>query len=233
MKKFASAFIIATVALLAACQSDDVKEQSVEEEVPQPIEVQLEGPAKADAGKETKWTTTVTQGEEAVTDADEVMYEVWEKGKKNDSAMIDANNMEDGTYTMEETFDEDGIYYVQVHVTARDMHVMPKEEIVIGEGKEYAEEEETLLTVHVDTESATVGEKTPVVIHVTKDTIPFDDAMVHMMLGEEEFEVTSNGRGEYEAVIPFEEEGFEQVTIHVMDGDTMVEEHATIKVSKK
>ncbi|WP_156509930.1 hypothetical protein [Rossellomorea aquimaris] len=41
--------------------------------------------------------------------------------------------MGNGIYTIKKTFKEEGIYYVQTHVTARDMHVMPKKQFVVGE----------------------------------------------------------------------------------------------------
>ena len=81
----------------------------------------------------------VTQGDEKVEDADEVVFEVWEEGKKDDSVKIESTNEKDGLYTAETTFDHDGLFHVQVHVTARGLHTMPIKEVTVGNGGTYEE----------------------------------------------------------------------------------------------
>ena len=49
-----------------------------------------------------------------------------------ESEMIKATHEKDGVYSIRKTFKEAGIYYVQTHVTARDMHVMPKKQFLVG-----------------------------------------------------------------------------------------------------
>jgi len=46
--------------------------------------------------------------------------------------MIDGEFTEDGVYTAEYTFDHDGVYYMYAHTTARGMHVMPKQQFIVG-----------------------------------------------------------------------------------------------------
>lgn len=48
------------------------------------------------------------------------------KRKKEESSLIEAKNNNDGTYDAETTFEHDGVFTVQVHVTARGLHTMPK-----------------------------------------------------------------------------------------------------------
>src|SRR5699024_12157386 len=84
----------------------------------------------------------VTYGDEAVPDADEVDFEIWEMCDKDNSEHETPTNNDDGTYTLEYTFEEDGIYEVYAHTTAHDMHTMPKKEIKVGEGGENDCEEE-------------------------------------------------------------------------------------------
>lgn len=140
-------FILAGLVLVvfAACSSDtqetetnDQTEENVEEELIA-LDAKLEIPETADTGETVTFTTTVLYGNDLVTDADQVQYEIWENGKKDDSEMIDAENNEDGTYTLVHTFEHDADYTVQVHVDAVGQHTMPKKEIVVGGGSDSEE----------------------------------------------------------------------------------------------
>ena len=86
-----------------------------------------------------KMAAVVTQGDDKVDDADEVEFEVWEEGKKDESVKIESTNDKDGLYTAETSFDHDGLFHVQVHVTARGLHTMPKKEVTVGNGGNYEE----------------------------------------------------------------------------------------------
>jgi hypothetical protein len=128
---------------LAACNDETEDDSSMDdlEELPV-LEVDLQVSNSIEAGETLEMLAEVTFGDEIVTDADEVDYEIWEKGARDDSDFIEADNHEDGTYTAETVFDEDGIYHVQVHVTARDMHTMPEQEVTVGEGGDYSHVDE-------------------------------------------------------------------------------------------
>ena len=65
-------------------------------------------------------------------DHDEVIFEIWSIGDKDNSEMIEAEHTENGLYEIEYTFESEGIFYVQSYVTARGLHVMPTEEVIIG-----------------------------------------------------------------------------------------------------
>src|SRR5690606_32173856 len=111
---------------------NDAKSQ--DDEVPAILEVQLDVAEHVEVDEKTNLKAVVTQGDEEVADADEVQFEIWEEGKKEESRMIDAVNNQDGTYEAETIFDHDGNFTVQVHVTARGMHNMPKQTVTVGEG---------------------------------------------------------------------------------------------------
>ncbi|MCP3761615.1 FixH family protein [Domibacillus sp. A3M-37] len=129
MKKQMVWFMMILVFMLAACTP---KEEQAENQPPVPIEAALSLPEKADLNEEVTISTVVTQDGEPVDDADEVKYEIWKEGLKEDSEMLDAVSEGDGFYTVEKMFNEEAAYYVQVHVTARNMHTMPKSAIAIG-----------------------------------------------------------------------------------------------------
>lgn len=84
------------------------------------------------SGQEEEIQVSVTQGDENVEDANEVLFEIWEKGDKENSVSLEAEHDGEGIYSLPYTFEKDGIYEITAHVTARDMHTMPTEEFNIG-----------------------------------------------------------------------------------------------------
>ena len=74
----------------------------------------------------------VTQSDEAVNDAT-VEFEVWESGMREQGLMVEGNLTKDGVYEANYTFDHDGVYYMFAHTNARGLHVMPKQEMIVGE----------------------------------------------------------------------------------------------------
>ena len=68
-------------------------------------------------------------------DADKVTFEIW-RSKDEKHEKIDVTHAEDGIYRLEKSFQQEGTYYIISHVTARDMHNMPKKEFIIGTASE-------------------------------------------------------------------------------------------------
>lgn len=114
--------------LLAACGTDSSGAGEPIEEVM----VAFNTEQQADIAEEVVLSVTLTQGDKAVEDADEVVYEVWESGDRDNSEMIPAEHTENGVYEAETSFEEEGLYYMQAHTTARSLHVMPKQEVTVG-----------------------------------------------------------------------------------------------------
>lgn len=151
-KPFSIVLISILVLVLAACNGGDKEEPTNHEEDELSfLEVDFEVPESATIGETVEIKATVTYGDKPVTDPEEVMFEIWavededEHGKENEdndehghaekdnSDKIDGTNNNDGTYTIEYTFDEVGDYEMYAHTTANDMHVMPKGKITITE----------------------------------------------------------------------------------------------------
>lgn len=128
MKKWIALML---VLLLAACGEEDSSAGAGE--MPQEVEVEFNTEETADPGEEVLLSATVTQGTEAVEDADEVVFEVWQSGDRENSEMLEASHTQDGVYEQSWTVEEEGLYYVQAHTTARRMHVMPKMELTAGD----------------------------------------------------------------------------------------------------
>lgn len=117
------------VVLLTACGQE-------EEVVPQFTDVKLTvTPEKGTPNEPVIIEAKVTYGDEEVTDADEVLFEIW-RAHDEEHEKIEIEHAENGIYRLEKTFEQEGTYYVISHVTAREMHNMPKKEFVIGEASE-------------------------------------------------------------------------------------------------
>src|SRR5699024_9251930 len=106
------------------------------------VEVDYQLPETAEVGEEVELIAVVTFEDEPVEDAKELDFEVWEKGDRDNGDMLEAEYVGDGKYVATYTFDRDGIFESYAHTTARDMHVMPKKEITIGEGGDYDDVDE-------------------------------------------------------------------------------------------
>jgi hypothetical protein len=129
MKKIMYIFItVLFLSLTAACGNQH--EGHVDQ--PQMLDVDLSiNPEKGQINEPIKFKAKVTQGKEKVNDADEVIFEIW-RSKDNTHEKVEIKNSKDGVYSLEKTFQQEGTYYIISHVTARDMHNMPKKEFVIG-----------------------------------------------------------------------------------------------------
>lgn len=131
MKKWMWSLV--AVLMLVGCQQEPVVDTlDSGKNIPVAVEVEavnVEGLVSAAA---QELAVRVTQGGEAVDDADAVTFEVWESGKRDASVMLDGQLTDDGVYSVNHTFAHDGVYYMYAHTTARGMHVMPKIELIVG-----------------------------------------------------------------------------------------------------
>ncbi len=114
--------------LLAACSGNDEPQLSMEE-----VNVEILLPEKILPQELTPLQIKVTQGDENVEDANEVEFEIWQNEERENGELISAPHKNEGVYEIEYTFTEDGVFFLQPHVTARGMHVMPKEHFPVGD----------------------------------------------------------------------------------------------------
>lgn len=128
--------LIAVPALLIGCSSNESEVDTNKEPVdPAALEVNVDilTPEKVAGNETVELSVHVTQNKEDVNDADSVEFEVWESGYRDNAQKIDGELDADGVYKAETTFDHDGVYYMYAHTTARGLHVMPKQQIIVGE----------------------------------------------------------------------------------------------------
>ena len=127
-------FVMSTLLLivLASCGSD-TKQSS---EQPKMLNVELSiSPSKGEANQPVTFEAKVTEGNDKVNDADEVLFEIWRSNDENHQK-IEVKHPKNGIYHLEKSFQQEGTYYIISHVTARGMHNMPKKEFTIGNPSE-------------------------------------------------------------------------------------------------
>jgi len=123
--------LVFIVTVFAACSNDS--EEADESEELKMLDVEFELPGTADVGEAVELKATVTYGDDDVTDAEQMEFEYWKDGDKDNSTFVDGENNEDGTYTAEVSFEEEGVYEIYAHTTAESLHTMPKKEIEVGD----------------------------------------------------------------------------------------------------
>ncbi len=122
--------IAAVLILLSGCSYFDMK--SAHGDVPDIIDVNIEtSPDQLLPNQPVTISAIISQGGDAVNDANKVEFEVWKRGEKNHEKRKGKHQGE-GKYSIERTFPSDGIYYVIAHVSARDMHNMPRRQLIVG-----------------------------------------------------------------------------------------------------
>ncbi|SFE79792.1 FixH family protein [Alteribacillus iranensis] len=240
--------------LLSACGESGDNNQAAEdsensEDVSlEPIEVEIDMVEQADPEEEITISTAVTQSGEPVTDASEVLFEIWKDGGKEDSEEILAEEPAGDIYEIRYSFPEEGVYYVTAHVTARNMHSMPTEEIIVGD-PEVAESEEENHPGHEDahtdsvveaslqsSEPMAVGEEQELSYEVMYESTPLQGADVQFEVwrdGEEErswVKAEEKENSIYTGTHTFEEAGDYHVIVHIKN-DGGLHEHVEKEVS--
>lgn len=237
VKKLKPLFLLVALTVLVACGNGDVSDQDAEgadgtdELLPLEVEILTESDA-FEPGVAGEIQAKVWQGDENIDDADEVVFEIWKDGHEDESEHLDGESVGDGIYSLPYTFEEDGIYYVIAHVTARDMHTMPKKEFIVGDVDEEARsanddqgESEDGVSIHLmEPESIVAGEHAEWIVHLEQDGSPLTGADVQLEYWQDEdkhqyVDATEEKDGEYTAELQFPEPGEYQMTVHVVKGD--------------
>lgn len=133
MKKLIFAGLCSGVFLLSSC--GNAKDEASSSDVPKALEVKLTGPEEVQPNEKAAYQAAVVYGDEPVTDADEVEFEVWKEGEKSSSSQFKASKKEKGVYRFETDFKDDGLYIVQSHVTAKQQHSMPTIQVRVGDAE--------------------------------------------------------------------------------------------------
>lgn len=133
MKRMTYSILLITAFFLSACTNS---EQNMEAIIPDVIEVDIDIPETSSPNEKLAIPVHVSQGDEPVDDARDVVIEIWESEDRENGFLEEAKLQSDGLYQIDYTFSEDGIFLVQAHVSARDMHSMPIQPIFVGDVSE-------------------------------------------------------------------------------------------------
>jgi len=252
MKKvFSTIMLVIIVIGLVACSMDNnntAENETNDSEELKTLEVDFEVPETADVNDSVKLKATVSYGDEMVTDADEVVFEIWQQGHEEESIMLETTNNEDGTYTAETTFENDGVYEMYAHTTARDLHTMPKKSITVGTGKNDQEAEnheeghdhghhtEGFGLHFVEPENVNTDSETDLIVHLQMDGNPLEEANVRYEIWNNEvsdkhdwIDAEEIDPGEYTATHLFTESGTYHIQVHV-ENDDGLHEHKEYEV---
>lgn len=131
MRKLAIAFA-STAILLAGCNDSEDVQTNVNDVSMHIVEVDILTPKQLNPQEPILLEAQVTQGGEVVNDADDVTFEVWESGLREQGVMLEATLTEDGKYSVEHTFEKEGVFFMFAHTNARGLHIMPKQQVVVG-----------------------------------------------------------------------------------------------------
>lgn len=237
-------FAMAILTMTACGNAQKEQPETKNDAPPEPIDVQIAiKPESLNPGDTVTIEAKVTQGEEPVEDADEVEFELWRDGDADDEhKMIEGKHAGDGIYTIEQTLDDAGVYYVIAHVTARGMHNMPQKEFHVGEVKDEGghsghDHGNDGVQIHFMPEKQIKADKeTTLTAHVHKDGEPLAHARVRYELwksGNEQhqfFDTEEGAKGEYSSPAIFRTPGDYHVIVHVEKGSIHEHKEHTIKV---
>lgn len=219
-----------------------------------PIEVTIQiQPEVFKANEEVTIQALVSHGDEKVNDANEVAFEIQRQGEK-EREIINAESKGEGVYEIKTTFPVNGTYDVIAHVTARDMHVMPKKELIVGEPA--AEEDEGAKTpsehenadsheetghhhghaveIELAPNTWTAGNESILTASVVYDNAPLPQATVKFEVWHENsqkheyLDATEIKNGKYEASTTFAEQGKYTVKIHVEKDE--IHDHKEVEI---
>ncbi|MFZ3589526.1 FixH family protein [Bacillus sp. DJP31] len=222
--------------LLVGC--NDVNGDSIDTVMPAILEVLIQTSSENPVvGEEVLIEAIVTQAGEAVDDANDVSFEVWE-ANSDDHEMIVGEHGTKGVYFTSKVFETGGEYNVVAHVTARDQHTMPKIELIVGAATEDTAQEHSnqehdhekrKLSIDVKLPEVVVAnELLPIEVIVLHEEKPLLDAQVKFEIwGENEsrhvfIDAKEKSDGNYAASFEVKQSGKHHIVVHIQN-DTLHE----------
>ncbi|MFU1991166.1 FixH family protein [Priestia megaterium] len=126
MKKLSMLLLVLVIAVVGCSKGNEQQSQEVKGtiEVPQTIK----------ANEKTSINVLVTQGDKKIENADAVQIQVEKEGYINQE-MIDAKHQDNGAYSTDYTFKDDGEYTITAHVTTKGDMKMFTKKVTVGEKK--------------------------------------------------------------------------------------------------
>jgi YtkA-like len=105
--------LLSIITIFTGCSNEkNNSESSQNDEIPEMLEVQINlDTENPQPNQEVTISALVTQGDEKVDDADEVLFEVWKDGQE-EHEKIEGEHKGNGVYSISKSFPEEGVWYV-------------------------------------------------------------------------------------------------------------------------
>lgn len=253
MKKNICIFVLSILFILAGCGSKQQGDENSGDQTPQPLNVVIEtNPETIEPNQTVEIRAIVTQGNEKVEDANEVKFELWKDGQE-EHEMLTGVHQGEGIYSIEKSFTDNGIYYVIAHVTARDLHNMPKKELIVGKPTEpsgghhdnksdghhdeHHAHHDITFEMKMD-QRIRVNQDTSLLVKILKGTEPLSEAEVQFEIWRDDEEqhlyviAKEVNPGEYHGKTSFSKEGTHHIKVHLLKDTIHDHKEYTIEVEK-
>ncbi|WP_156291894.1 FixH family protein [Oceanobacillus salinisoli] len=236
--------VVIVITIVVYSMSGNETEDTVTEDLEElpTLEVDFKVPETVDVNETVELNATVSYSDEMVTDADEVLFEIWQQGHEDESIEVETTNNGDGTYTAETSFESNGIYEIYAHTTARDLHTMPKKTIVVGTGavddkavgnqnhesgeNAYGKRVEGFVLQFMEPEHVNAESETELMVDLQMDGNPLKEADVRYEIWNDEMpderawvDAEEMEPGQYIAAHSFTKAGTYHIIIHVENED--------------
>ncbi|WP_100406841.1 FixH family protein [Bacillus solitudinis] len=241
MKKTYNYILLVCLLVISGCGQGLENTGEKNPNVVLPIEVVLNVPEEAKVGEEIIISSAVSQGEDLIEDASEVIFEIWEEGRQDKGMMIEPSEQEGHLYKLTHIFEKEGKHHIKVHVTARDMHRMPATEINIGadgveqEMNHEKESNHTHIGHHSNFEVTTKIENENLRVVIERENVLFTKGKVTLELiknGDEHtiwLDAIETEAGVYEVAEIANLQGIFQVVIHIEQ--EMIHDHIETEIT--
>lgn len=134
--RIASLWIIVLVALVGCLLDEDVAEQYKKET---PLEIDIQVPEYIEAKENTEVTFELSQNGESVSTLDDLSVTTWMVDSETTKQLV-AENVGNGEYSVETSFDQDGIYHMKVTASKNNATIMPTKQFIVGNYEEEVNE---------------------------------------------------------------------------------------------
>lgn len=116
--------------LLSACSLRSDAADLYKKESPLQVEVDL--PESSSTGEEVMLEAVIKQDGKVVEQADFVHFEVWKQDGSVRYPMEEAEEVGSGIYQMPIKFEDEGLYYLEVHAGNKGSIVSPQHQFIVG-----------------------------------------------------------------------------------------------------
>lgn len=121
-------FVLGSV---SGCSPDPNATKLYKQEIP--LEAEVIVPELLEPTEDATIQVILTQNGERIENPDYVHLEIWKQDGTVNYGMKEAQNDGDGHYSLSRNFEQEGLYYVQVHASANGSIIMPTKQFIVGE----------------------------------------------------------------------------------------------------